>query len=230
MPRLTLIFIAFGAVLVVATTLIARLFFPPVLRPDLQAAPDDTPMIRTVQRLPALQDVRQAVQLRLDPGWSVATVTGADLEQVLRTLHPNWTSPQQPAVTVLLAGLDNDATIVSATHRSGATLQVVALKRNGMNLETYLDEVGQQLSTASATVHSSEIDATLRTDRLPAAMLHYSLTDGTANGNLAAVMGMQVATFDAPAARLVIFTLTGQPGQQNELAQLMGDILAAATF
>lgn len=230
MPKLTLIIIGLAALLVVTVPLAARLLLPPILQPDLQAAPDDQTLISTIQYTPALQDVRQAVQLRLDAEWQVATITASELEQLLSTFGPNRSPTQQRAASTLRTGLDSDTTVISAAHRSGVTLQVVALKRNGLSLDEYLAEVGQQLSTEGATVHSNGIAATLRADRLPAARLDYSLTERDTNGQLTAVAGVQVATFDASAARLVIFTLTGQPGQHNELARLMSDILAGATF
>jgi hypothetical protein len=230
MPRLTLIIIGLAALLVVFVTLTSRLLLPSALQMELQAAPDGSTPMTALPHLPALLDVRQAVELHLNPEWQVAIVSAAALEQLLSTFAGNGAATLQSAASTLQSGLDNDATLISALHRSGATLQVVSLKRNGLHLERYLDEVGQQLSTAGATVHSRGIDATLRTDRLPAARLHYSFSAGEANGQSAAVSGIQIATFDASASRLVIFTLTGQPSQQNELELLISDILAVATF
>ncbi|RIK43991.1 MAG: hypothetical protein DCC55_03945 [Chloroflexi bacterium] len=230
MPRLTLIIIALGAVVVIATTLTARFLFPPVSHPALHPAPDDRAVTAEFQRLPALEDVRQAVQLRLGSEWRVVTITGRELEQRLLAFSPTQTPGRQRAAATLLGGLDDQATLISASHGSGATLQVIALKRNGLSLDRYLDEVGQQLATAGAIVHSRIVDATLRADHLPAARLHYSLAAETSYGQIASVAGVQVATYDASAARLVVFTLTGPPSQADELPLLMGDIVAAAAF
>jgi hypothetical protein len=234
MPKLTLFIIGLAALLVVTVTFTARLLLPPVSQPEPPVALGDQTQAASVPHIPALQDVRQSVQLSLDAEWDTVILSATELEQLLEQLlyriGPGQGPAQQIAAASLLGGIDGEATVVLAAHRSGATLQVMALKRNELTLDAYLAAVGQQLSTAGATLYSSAVDATLRTDRLPAARLSYSLMEQPASDQPVAVTGVQVATFDASAARLVIFTLTGQPGQSEELAPLMGHILAAAAF
>jgi hypothetical protein len=230
MPKFTLFIIGLAAMLVVTVTLTARLLLPPVSQPEPQVALGDQTQTTSIPHIPALQDVRQSVRLSLDAEWDTVILSAAELEQLLYRIGPDQGPAQQTAAASLLGGIDGEASVILASHRSGASLQVVALKRNELTLDAYLAAVGQQLSTAGATLYSSGVDATLRTDRLPAARLSYSLMDQPASDLPVAVAGMQVATFDAPAARLVIFTLTGQLGQSEELALLMGHILAAAAF
>jgi len=127
-------------------------------------------------------------------------------------------SDAQGTVPLLMAWRD-----AAAFADSRLRFTLVAVPRNELSLERYLDDVrGQLLASDHVSDVTARIATDLRQDGLPVALISYRL--GTQMGQM---VGYQVAALDATGEQLLIATLV-QP--EGDGMQLLRSFIAAMQF
>jgi hypothetical protein len=236
MQRLVLFIIGIAALLVIGSSLGARWLFPPLPLPADTPTPtvavaievDDLP-----EFAPSLVDVRQVVQVPLGDEWRTWTLTTGEARRYLQQISEQTSGQNRRAATALGRAMSEQATLlaaartVTAQNEQTASLLVMALQRNGVGLERYLQDVKADLTTQGVVVVETTISADFRADHLPVGVIRYRLPPSPATE---AAAGLQLITLDQSGERLIIFTFhTSQQNHMN-LLPIATDILRLTQF
>jgi hypothetical protein len=214
----------------------------PTATPTSTAAPvvEETPgqavtPVALMQVRPALLDVRRSVTLTLPAGWEEVALENDQLRGSLAKISWGAAAGRQVAAAGLLAGMSEEATALLARTASTnaeqppTSVMVVAVERNDLTLNRYLDDVVVGLRAQGVQVEKAGLTAALRRDGLPVATIHYRMAQmsGDPSTELA---GYQVAALDASATQLIIFTFTTPAAQWGEQLARFDEIIRTADF
>jgi hypothetical protein len=239
MLRWAIITITIGVILVITGALAGQWLLPAVVPPSptqtprpLETAVDAEPIAATH----VLVDVRKVVLLNLTPAWQVSYVDAGESVGTLRHFASVENGPRRQAARSLLSGLADDATILAATHATlnqptpDTTLLVLAMERNGLGLDRYLEDMRNQLTEQGASILTAEVNTDYRMDHLPVALVSYTLPTDSTSATTASQNGLQLAAFDRTGDLLVLFTLNTTAEHAADLAPLAADLLRSAQF
>jgi hypothetical protein len=209
----------------------------------LQAEPNGAPQVveerpvivaeESIARLPALVNVHDRITLLLPADWQSSELTEAGLEErLVSTAAATGVAISASTLAPLQRGNSADTVILTmqwGTERAdepAPALTVLAVVRNGLTLERYLDAVQSKLSASGAMLQHSGIDWQLRSDGLPVGVLHYTVP--VAGGPELA--GYQVVALDSSAKHLVILTFTAAASRFAEVFPTVQQIVQTADF
>lgn len=222
--------------MVFAATMTSRMLFPALPAPPpvvtvTPVAQPTTPAQANFVALPALGDVTADVVLALPQEWQVVSWQRAELEPKFDGLRSNSVEKITAAAVTVAAALSDDTNILVATHRGepASTLTVMAVKRNGLSLERYVEAAVAKLELDGVMVNDAKIDTTWRADGLPVALLQYSLPEAVA-APYPPQTGLQVVALDASAINFIIFTFTTPNERHADLASRFAEIIQATRF
>lgn len=155
----------------------------------------------------------------LGTDWSVATLSGDALAAM------TGGAGGEPGTVV--------ARYTSAGDDAGApAFTILMTPRAGLSLDAYLDEVASALAATGGvenggvTVNEAEIDYSLRTDGVPAALIRFQADGKLFDAAGIVVDGMQAAVLDESAANMIVITLTSDAARADQLQPLLEKIVA----
>jgi hypothetical protein len=238
MQRLFFLLFGIGAFLVV-TAAVLRPYLLPMAYPSpstplppvqVDAAP------RFAHVAPALVDVRASVHVQFPIDWQSTVLDATTLGVHLADIQASGNPELRPSATLMANGFGEDTAILTAVANNagdpahGTTLSVVAMKRNGLRLEQYLEETAALLTSRGAQIKHVEVETTWRVDRLPVGVLHYALPATALNQPFTPTDGLQVVTYSADGGRLVLFTFTTPAASIAALSERFGGLMRSASF
>jgi hypothetical protein len=173
--------------------------------------------------------VEESLQITLPPGWQQSSLDTKDLQERLQAITPSETGLAKVA-TLLLSHVGRETVLATARLAAvddattpAAALTVSAIARNGLTLNGYLAAAQRALIASGVQVHTANIDEGLRFDGLPVATIYYTLAkDGLA--------GYQVVAYDAPGAKLIVFTFTAPATDYAGLLPKFHEVVRSAKF
>lgn len=238
MQRMFFLLLGIGAFLVV-TAAVLRPYLPPVAHPST-ATPLPSVQVDAAPRFahfaPALVDVHTSVHVQFPPSWQSTVLDASALGGYLSYIQASANPELRPSATLLANGLGEDAEILTAVANDaghparGTTLSIVAMKRNALRLEQYLEETAALLTNHGAQIKHAQVETTWRADRLPVGVLHYALPATALNQPLTPTDGLQVVTYSADGGRLVLFTFTTPAAPIAALSERFGDLVRSVRF
>lgn len=188
---------------------------PPATNTPLPPSPvstSPTPTRSAWQEGSALLDL-DWVTLSMPTGW----------RYVVKEWAADPPSTVRGAVPLLMAWRDA-ATFADSRLR----FTLIAVPRNGLSLERYLDDVRSQLlEDAYVSDVVARIATDLRADGLPVALISYRTGTQMGQTQIGQMVGYQVAALDATGEQLLIATLV-QP--EDDEMQLLRSFIAAMRF
>lgn len=134
------------------------------------------------------------------------------------------------------AEVDPDAIIAhytSAANDAGSpAFTILMTPRAELSLDAYLDKVASALTatggveSGGVTVNEAEIDYSLRTDGVPAALIRFQADGALFDAPGIVVDGMQAAVLDENATNMIVITLTSDAARADQLQPLLAQIVA----
>lgn len=238
MQRVFFLLLGIGASLVVTAAVLRPYLLPmaigtpsaPLTPVQVNAAPQLAPLA------PALVDVRASVHVPFPPDWQSIVLDAATLRAHLADMQASSNPELRPSATLMANGFGEDTAILTAVAKNAGnpalrtTLSVVAMKRNGLRLEQYLDETATLLTSRGAQIKHAQVETTWRVDRLPVGVLHYALPATALNQPFTPTDGLQVVTYSADGGRLVLFTFTTPAAPIAALSERLGGLMRSASF
>ncbi|MCL4858697.1 MAG: hypothetical protein KJZ93_04795 [Caldilineaceae bacterium] len=238
MQRVFFLLLGIGAFLVV-TAAVLRPYFLPMAYPS-PATPLPPVRVDAAPRFahfaPALVDVRASVHVQFPPDWQSTVLDAATLGEYLADMQTSGNPELRPNATLMANGFGEDVAILTAVANNasnpalGTTLSVIAMKRNGLRLEQYLDETAALITSHGAEIKHAHVETTWRVDRLPVGVLQYSLPATALNQPFTPTDGLQVVTYSADGGRLVLFTFTTPAAPIAALSERFGGLVRSARF
>jgi hypothetical protein len=197
---------------------------PPATPIPVTPAPTE-PVLPSVVN-PALLDVRTSVTLTLPTSWQTADLDADAFRQTASRIGNG-------AAQTLLSAVGDDAVVrvalldQASTAATPTSLMVIAVQRNELSLDRYLEDVRGGLVAQGAAVHAAAMNIDLRKDGLPVATLHYTLA---AEPGAAALDGYQVIAYDTTATQFVLFTFTTPSTRYAEMLPVFQETVRSADF
>lgn len=241
MQRVVFLLLGVGLFLVVVAGALGQHLAPAALVPDAAPPPvaevNDGSLFASFAA-PALVDVRTSIHVLLPDSWQSSLVDAKTMQTQLSQAATDASANASLSANaaMLSSGLAEEATIFAAVTGNGSnpstdsTLSVIAMKRNGLRLEQYLEETAALLASQGAQIRFAQVETTWRADRLPVGVLHYTLPATALVHGAAPTDGLQVAAYSVDGAQLILFTFTTPAAPLAELSDRFGNLVRTATF